>query len=419
MRPRRKSFLDVSVFGGWLRIHDVKYFEMTDMTYQKARLWLGISGVGTLVLFASAGVFLGLPSAWRLGSSDAGVLATVMAIYIAISAPFDWIGGFYLPRRFGRATSSLMTFMTRWLRGVVLHAGVMMLGLALILVAGKAGGLLAATIALVGGMFVLIMVQGLLARWVGTIVKSRTEHSIGGFLGSEQKGKHGKGDIAVCVYESTDPGFTGGIIGLPGAEQVIVPETWCKHLAPQMQEALIRRRHVAADSPARKFGLLAAMLWNLAGFLIAASLLPGADVTTAAGVVTIALGAGLWSFLGLLLLPTASRSAVLAIDRQICRDPEMKTALLANAIHAIHELQDDEPRRGRCIETVFHPIPALENRLAKLADTELGHGDHNNLRPWHLARMTLYLSWACFGFLSRAVHCNSGRPDMWVLLPCD
>jgi hypothetical protein len=161
------------------------------------------------------------------------------------------------------------------------------------------------------------------------------------------------------------------------------------------------------------------MLWNLAGFLIAASLLPGANVATADGIVTIALGAGLWNFLGLLLLPTVSRSAVLSMDRQICCEHNLKTPQLANAIRAIHELQDDEPRRGRWIETVFHPIPALENRLGKLAEIQVGQGDRNYLRPWHLARMTLYLSWACFGFLSRAVHCNSGRPDLWVMLPCD
>lgn len=396
--------------------------EIRDMTYQKARLWLGISGVGTLVLFASAVVIFGLPTTFREHSSDVTVIATVMAIYIAISAPFDWIGGFALPRRFGRTTSSFKIFATKWLRGVLLHTGIMTLSLTFILAAGKAGGLLAATIAVVGSMFALVIAQGLLARWVGGLVKSRTEHSGGGAFGNAQQGKpskHGKGDLAVCVYESTDPGFTGGIVGLPGAEQVIVPATWSMHLEPAMQEVLVRRRNTVVDSSARNFGLLAAMLWNLAGFLIAASLLPGADVATAIGIVTIALGAGLWNFLGLLLLPTASRSAVVAVDRQICRESEMATPLLANAIQAIHELQDDEPRRGRWIETVFHPIPALENRLGKLAKTQAGQGDDKNLRPWHLARMTLYLSWACFGFLSRAVHCNSGRPDLWVMLPCD
>jgi hypothetical protein len=33
--------------------------------------------------------------------------------------------------------------------------------------------------------------------------------------------------------------------------------------------------------------------------------------------------------------------------------------------------------------------------------------------------MMLYLSWAGIGGLSRAVHCNVGRPPLWVLLPGD
>lgn len=31
----------------------------------------------------------------------------------------------------------------------------------------------------------------------------------------------------------------------------------------------------------------------------------------------------------------------------------------------------------------------------------------------------VFLSWAGMGLLSRAVHCNSGRPELWALLPCD
>ena len=38
---------------------------------------------------------------------------------------------------------------------------------------------------------------------------------------------------------------------------------------------------------------------------------------------------------------------------------------------------------------------------------------------WHEARTALFLSWAGLGFLSRALHCGAGRPELWVLLPCD
>jgi len=38
---------------------------------------------------------------------------------------------------------------------------------------------------------------------------------------------------------------------------------------------------------------------------------------------------------------------------------------------------------------------------------------------WHAARTALYLSWAGVGLLGRAVHCNLGRPEVWVFLPSD
>ena len=40
-------------------------------------------------------------------------------------------------------------------------------------------------------------------------------------------------------------------------------------------------------------------------------------------------------------------------------------------------------------------------------------------QPWNTARTALFLSWASLGLLSRAVHCNCGRPALWVLFPGD
>ena len=35
----------------------------------------------------------------------------------------------------------------------------------------------------------------------------------------------------------------------------------------------------------------------------------------------------------------------------------------------------------------------------------------------NLARSNLYYSWASFTLLGRAVHCNVGRPSLWVFPP--
>jgi hypothetical protein len=37
--------------------------------------------------------------------------------------------------------------------------------------------------------------------------------------------------------------------------------------------------------------------------------------------------------------------------------------------------------------------------------------------PGNLARSNLYYSWATFTLLGRAVHCNVGRPSLWVFPP--
>jgi hypothetical protein len=64
------------------------------------------------------------------------------------------------------------------------------------------------------------------------------------------------------------------------------------------------------------------------------------------------------------------------------------------------------------IESIFHPVPSLSNRRALSTRTYPPIA-------WHAARMTLFLSWGCAGLLSRAVHCNVGRPELWVMLPTD
>jgi hypothetical protein len=41
------------------------------------------------------------------------------------------------------------------------------------------------------------------------------------------------------------------------------------------------------------------------------------------------------------------------------------------------------------------------------------------LAPWNVARAALVLSPCTLGLLSRAVHCNAGRPALWFFPPCD
>jgi hypothetical protein len=205
-----------------------------------------------------------------------------------------------------------------------------------------------------------------------------------------------------------DRGFTGGIIGFGKHAQIVIPEAWLSFDREQLAAA-IARRAVAINSGSYTTGLLFAFVWNACGFLLC-SLIPGAELVSVAGLVTTVCGFTLWSFLGLLTLPTLSRNASLKIDQQLTKQG-MPSELIRSAAFTMDQLQDGEPERPQFIEAIFHPVPNVTSRNR----TEPVGG----LAAWNVARTTLFFSWACLGFLSRSVHCNVGRPELWTMLPTD
>ncbi|MEC8591552.1 MAG: hypothetical protein VXZ15_08350, partial [Planctomycetota bacterium] len=81
------------------------------MTYGRARLWLGISAVGTLVLTASMVYATKLPQQVFSESLEPTLTAPIyiggvcLAVAILL-APFDLMGGFVLPNRFAKTNQS-------------------------------------------------------------------------------------------------------------------------------------------------------------------------------------------------------------------------------------------------------------------------------------------------------------------------
>jgi hypothetical protein len=119
----------------------------------------------------------------------------------------------------------------------------------------------------------------------------------------------------------------------------------------------------------------------------------------------------LWSFLGLLVLPTPSRRGVAEVDECLlgagCRRDAM-----ARTIEQLDDLQDRERQRSSLVETIFHPVPSVQSRLR-------GPRASGVKGCWDAARSAVFLSVAGLGLLGRAVHCNCGRPALWTFLPID
>ena len=276
-------------------------------------------------------------------------------------------------------------FSRTWARGAAVH-GFCLLVVALVLLgAGRAGGDGAALAVALVLMVVLLSAQARLAGLVGGVRRD------------------GDG------LSASDPSFVGGIVGLPGRGRMLLSAAW----DDETDRVQVVRREALRRSGARTFGVVAAALFDLLGLAVVL-FATSASATSVAGIATVSLWMTVWSFLGLLVLPSLSRRAVLAADRSAVSrgiDPGDLTAVLRR----LDAEQEDEPRRGRLVETVFHPVPSLEGRVARLT---VGQGPELP-QPWNTARAALFLSWASIGLLSRAVHCNCGRPALWVLFPGD
>lgn len=387
------------------------------MTYARARLLLGMFGVGSIVVLST--ILLRtqyplevLPASESWSGRDVVAVAGLFVCLVAVLFPMDLLGGFVLPNRWRPNTISLGTFLAGWLRGVLVQGALFLAASLLILVMGRWLGVVGAALAVAGVAFVLVGAQLRIAKFVAAL-KTRVVAGSEEVPGIEQAqtiaSRWGWEPRPLTILEHHDTGFTGGVVGLPGRETVVLAETTLSQLSPEQLAIVIARRLEAIQSGSRTRGLLLALVWVIAGFLLS-TLLPGAGVTSVAGLTMTSLGFTLWTFLGLLTLPTLSRQASYAIDGKVLQSgaaPEV----FQQTVKTLDTLQDDEPQRSAVIETIFHPVPSVDNRSTAIAG--------NAPIAWHAARITLFVSWACMGMLVRAVHCNVGRPELWVLLPTD
>jgi hypothetical protein len=366
------------------------------VNYARARLLLGISSVGTWVVLATCGILFGLPAGWVVRaaepawSAQVAVLIQVLLLYIGLSLPFDLLGGWLLPARYDRWQQSLPSYLMKWGRGVLVQS-VVMLGCALSLIAATrfAGGF-GAGYMLLALSLALLATQSLLARAAARARATRV-------------GKH-------LIWESADPGFSGGWVGLPGKERLIQPASWRALLSDDELRAQELRREQIVRTGSRSRGVWLAIGFQLLGFCLVWQFSKGAE--NAADLTSTALGMTLWNFLGLLILPTPSRAGVYEADDAARRAGAAQEDLI-NGIRKLDRLQEDESERSDGVELIFHPVPSVGHRVRRLRAGLAARGAH------HATRLALFLSWACLGFLSRAVHCNAGRPEVWVAFPSD
>ena len=379
------------------------------MSYARARLWIGITAVGLNVLIATGVLVFGSRFELEKLSVADSEIWVLLAAYVLWMIPFDFLGGWWLPNRYGRSEQGLWAFVREWTCGAFLQS--------LVFVACGASVLWAARVAGLGGgvlMLLILFALLLVLRPFWLHFFSRASHcDAASDLETIQQIVAGWGVTCrpIAFRSAPTSGFTGGIVGL-AHPQIIFPDQWRNILTLEELAALAARRSITLSTGSRKLGLIFAAAWTLSAFLAGnwiASTLPHGPQTMTEFIQVIA-GATLWNFAGLLLLPTTSRFATRRLDGMTLAC--VPKVLLAAAQKKVGQFQDDEPHRPRGIELIFHPVPSLALRQQRQLIAE-------GAVPWHLSRQVLFLSWALCNPLARAVHCNAGQSLLWVCPPTD
>lgn len=371
------------------------------MTLARTRLWLGITGVGLTVLTATVALWWDLPDRLFATNPTAPILDTVAAAlawplaWSLLLLPLDVLGGTVAVRHRPRP----LAWLRGWLRGIMVQVAVLVLTGTLLVLLSRALGLL-------GAVAGAALAGALLASLLGVLTR----------LGASAPLVHGgavldqmveQGEVPTKVIAAQDEAFVGGFSGLV-RPSLVIPVSWLA-LPRETLHGLLVRRRLAAGAP-RIRGVALALAWIVFGATVSGLLL--GLPSSAAGLVRFSMGTTLWSFLGVLVLPTPSRRAVTALDQQACAI--VGPQVVADGITTLDRWQDDEPARHRWVETIFHPVPSRSARLAALDAPAPATGV-----AWRAARMALPLGLGSWSVLGRAVHCNLGRPTLWWMLPGD
>lgn len=373
-----------------------------DIGYGRARLRLGVTGVGLWVVVSAVLLATDAHQAARTRfadglTGDLMLLVMFVAAYAILQFPLDLLGGYIVPKRFGRATQSPAAFAVRLARGVFVHSALLLAaGLCMLL-----GGLWAGQFGAFAGAMAFVMILATTRRSIARCIAQFTSAPLSPFEENVDSPRY-------LSVEADDHGFTGGIDGHIYATAVLIPTTWHNTLPPDVFEMACHRRLEIVRSGAWRSGRFAALMFVAIGLLIATLLSSSAG--SAIGVIETSLWFTLWSFLGLLILPTLSRQAISRIDRRLYEQGVLRDQI--ERLAAFHDrTQDGEPARAKWIERIFHPIPSVNNR----SEPARSRGPI----LWDVARTAIYLGLGSMSLLTRSVHCNVGRPALWVWLPVD
>ena len=238
------------------------------MTYARARLWLGICGVGSLVTICTVALVMGLPARWlsestTFGATDLTQLSALAVLFILWLAPFDFLGGYRLPKSFLKSQESFGRWLLSYFRAALGQSLLFVAFAWLILVFGRWVGLRGAIsmVVLAIGFCFILRNQSMRFRRVESPSGSNKLLDCLTLIQSWQIFVPN-----IIVVRHRDVGFTGGIIGFGNGATIVIPQAWIETMSRAELATVIARRAIAFNSGSYYRGLAFAGVWNLLGF---------------------------------------------------------------------------------------------------------------------------------------------------------
>jgi hypothetical protein len=385
------------------------------IAYARMRRWLGIAYVGTIVSLSALALYAAWPvKIFGRDESSPGIwllhLGECLAAFALLSLPFDLVG-YRIERLYQRTSLSLVSYLRLWTVSALKQSLVLATVAGLITVLYHVAGSIAVTAGFLCGAVLLIARQDSLAiLYSGMKFTEAPQEIKAAFPQNRNDG------VPLLIGHSDEICFSGGIVGLPGSEIIVLPQRWLKNFSKEELWAEVTRRNEIIGSGGRNRGLALALIVNTLGVLSCAQIPAQAfslRVDSIAGLLTMSLCFTLLSFLGLLFMPYPSQLGTIEADR-LARQKGVSLELLLQTIGKIDSDLEDEKTRTRTVDSIFHPIPTVEYRARAL-----GNLDTKISGAWHAARYSILLSVLGLSLLGRAVHCNAGKPDLWAMLPAD
>ena len=376
------------------------------MKFTNLRAWFGLFNLIFWVGLACVGLFNEWPSSAFPAEPASLVVevqwwALIVIAYVLIMLPLDLLGGYVIPKLAQNSQRNFSQFWSRLLRGILVHAGILLISGLLIMEIGKLYGTWGVMGLLTSMSLIMLLLQAPLARWlVGYKLHSEDRENLRNRIGELLSRR-------TDVVREENPVFTGGITGLPWIEKTIIPSRWLEMSEDQLRAQILRRMG-AVRTHSRHRGVLFAIIWNLYGFW-SASLFAGAGVETVRGLFMTSMAFVIWMCFGQIILPNFSKSGSTEADKYATTNGVAETDL-RDALQQQVQWSRDGHSEMNLIERLLSPSLPLNQRLEAVQLDSVGLPG-----AWDSARIAQFLSWSCLGWFSRADYSLCGHPQNWVL----